>query len=155
MVQNVILTICRERSTKIRDNKETLMSKAIARRLVEDLGGTVTELSGPLPDGSGFMVGSFPLPKGHWLTAGSDGFNVPPMPMRMGWDRPERKRMESALREAGKYACRAATNNGKIIGFDPDALIQNLIVGMLGYWTIDGLSSDAFANPENPPPELS
>lgn len=31
---------------------------------------------------------------------------------------------------------------------DPDALLQNLVVGFLGYWTNDGLSSDEWANPK-------
>jgi hypothetical protein len=37
--------------------------------------------------------------------------------------------------------------NGKDADFDPDALIQCLIVGFLGYYTPDGLSSDEWANP--------
>lgn len=123
-------------------------SADIARMIIEEGGGKVEEVSGPLPDGSGFMVGSFPLPKNHWLIADPDGFNIPPMPMRMGWNHPERKKMEENLRLAGKYACRSATMNGKDLDFSPDALLQNLIVGMLGYWTETGLSSDEFANPK-------
>jgi hypothetical protein len=40
---------------------------------------------------------------------------------------------------AGKYAVRSATLKGTVMDFDPDALIQNLIVGFLGYYTKDGL----------------
>ena len=38
--------------------------------------------------------------------------------------------------------------NGKEMDFDPGALLQNLVVGMLGYWTENGLSSDEWANPK-------
>jgi hypothetical protein len=51
------------------------------------------------------------------------------------------------VKAAGRYAVRCATMNGKEMDFDPDALIQNLLVGMLGYWTDNGLSSDEWANP--------
>ena len=44
------------------------------------------------------------------------------------------------IRRAGKYAVRATTMNGKDTDLDPDALLQNLVVGFLGYWTKDGLS---------------
>lgn len=44
----------------------------------------------------------------------------------------------TALKKAGQYAVRCATENGTINDFDPDALIQNLIVGFLGYHTEDG-----------------
>jgi len=84
---------------------------------------------------------SFPLPKDHWLFAESeDGPEEPPTPMRMGLDDERRKEMESALRQAGQYAIRAATANGTDDDYDPDSIIQNLIVGMLGYHTSDGLS---------------
>ena len=100
-----------------------------------------------LPDGSAFTVASMPLPTDHWLYK-DNGFEPPPMPMRMGTEDPERKAMEEKLRAAGKYAVRAATMKGVEMDFDPDALIQNLIVGMLGYHTDDGLDHiDDWANP--------
>lgn len=120
--------------------------EALARKLIEDMGGNVEEVSGPLPDGSGFMIGSFPLSKDHWLYADPQ-FNVPPMPFMMGKNHPERERMEKALLAAGRYAIRCATMNGKDNDFDPDALIQSLVVGMVGYHTDSGLSSDSWANP--------
>ena len=88
---------------------------------------------------------SMPLPKDHWLT--EDGYNVPPMGLRMGTDNPERRAMNAKVRAAAKYAVRCATMNGKVIDFDPDALCQSMIVGLLGYHTPDGLNSDAWANP--------
>ena len=47
-----------------------------------------------------------------------------------------------AVRAAIKYAIRGATMCGQEMDFDPDAMVQNMIVGLLGYWTADGLSSD-------------
>lgn len=82
----------------------------------------------------------------HWLMA--DGFNVPPMPMRMGTDDPGRDIKADQIRAAAKYAIRASTMNGKEIDFDPDAMVQNFVVALLGYWTPTGLSPDAWANPE-------
>jgi len=120
------------------------MSQNIIEHLAEGVGGEIEEMH-RLPDGSGFAIMSMPLPKDHWLL--KEGFNVPPMPLRMGTNNKYRKTWESMLREAGKYAVRCATINGKERDFSPDALIQNLIVGFLGYHTSDGLSSDEWANP--------
>jgi hypothetical protein len=61
-----------------------------------------------------------------------------------------REQLRVALWDAGKYAVRSATMNGAEMDFDPDALCQNLVVGMLGYFTEDGLSGDAWANPSTP-----
>lgn len=134
----------------------------ILQRLAEDAGGTIRECA-LLPDGSGFAVMSMPLPKDHWALA--DGHDVPPMPFRMGtgehvavavfpnagWPdrsvRLTRHEFAEKIREAGRYAYRASTMNGKEPDLDPDALLQNLIVGLLGYWTTTGLSSDAWENP--------
>ena len=91
-----------------------------------------------LPDGSAFAIMSFPLPKDHWLLA--EGYNEPPMPFQRGTADPARQEWADKIREAGRYAIRASTMNGKEMDFDPDAMLQNLVVGMLGYWTLDGLS---------------
>ena len=94
-----------------------------------------------LPDGSAFGVMSLSLPDDHWLFADPESGNEePPMPMRIGTDDPRRTEMRKMLYQAGRYAVRTATSNGEIDDFDPDALIQNLVVGMLGYNTSDGLS---------------
>lgn len=131
--------------------------------MAEMLGGKVEEVGGPLPDGSGFAVMSMPLKKDHWIyEKAEDGFSLPPsMPLRMGseetiliqiGDRPlrvlSRHEFSNLLREAGKHAVRGATMGGTEMDFDPDALLQNLVVGALGYWTADGLSSDDWANPK-------
>lgn len=91
-----------------------------------------------LPDGSGFFTMSFPLPKDHWIYA--DGHNDPPAPMRIGAGA-ERDRLAAQVRAAAKYAIRASTMNGKESDFDPDAMVQNMIIGLLGYWTKDGKST--------------
>jgi len=56
--------------------------------------------------------------------------------------RVDRQQMAANLREAGKYAVRAATMCGTDMDFDPDALVQNLVVGMLGYFTSTGFSEE-------------
>lgn len=120
------------------------------QNMIEGCGGTVGEI-GLLPDGSGFATASFPLPKDHWLYRETE-FDAPPMPMRMGTDDPRRKQFNEMVREAAKYAVRAATMRGKEQDFDPDALVQNMVVGLLGYHTQDGLSSESWANPSPAPP---
>jgi hypothetical protein len=115
---------------------------------VSDKGVTV------LPDGSAFAVVSFPLPKTHWIyQKGADGFSTPPpMPFRVGVNQSvavslTREEFAQRIWDAAKYAIKGATMHGAETDFDPDALCQNLVVGMLGYWTADGLSGDAWANP--------
>ena len=100
-----------------------------------------------LPDGSAFFTASLPLPADHWLYTETEECEPPPMPLRMGTDDPDRQKMNAAVRAAGRYAVRAATNNGKIDDFDPDAMVQNFVVGMLGYHTPNGLSEDDSENP--------
>lgn len=119
----------------------------IINQLAADIGGKIEEVGGPLPDGSGFAVMSMPLPEDHWLT--KEGHNEPPMPFRLGTEEdgtnlwPKiRTRQEAAemIRAAARYAVRASTMNGAEADFDPDAMVQNFVTGMLGYWTPNGLS---------------
>lgn len=88
-----------------------------------------------LPDGSGFFVQAFPLPQTHWIY--SERHEEPPMPMQVGTG-PERDALAKQIRHAARWAIRASTMRGKEMDFDPDAMIQNLIIGLLGYWTEDG-----------------
>lgn len=144
------------------------MSKGIqvVEMLAEKLGGDVEDV-GILPDGSGYATVSMPLSKDHWLYKTPDALNVPPMPFRCGTDAPNlifnapdgtpesdrvvicttRKNLQEGLREAAKYALRSATMNGQEMDFDPDAVVQNLLVGFLGYCTPDGFFKDDWANP--------
>ena len=105
--------------------------------LIEGAGGQVHEV-GEVAPGDGYAVASFPLPKDHWLTR--EGHEKPPMPMRVGVG-PERTRLAEQVRAAARYAIRASTMNGRETDFDPDSMVQNMVVGMLGYWTDDGLST--------------
>ena len=107
-------------------------------QLAQEMGGRI-ESCDRLPDGSGCATMSFPLPADHWLTA--EGNNEPPAPFRIGTGRPQRKTWEAGIREAARYAIRASTMNGKMDDFDPDAMVQNMVVGMIGYFTPDGTSS--------------
>lgn len=102
-----------------------------------------------LSDESTFAVMSMELPADHWLYAQHD--NVPPMGLRMGTDHPQRAVMRDHLVQATQYAIRAATMNGSLTDFDPDALVQNLVVGLLGYNTPNGLGSESWQNPPNIP----
>jgi hypothetical protein len=139
----------------------------MVKELADGVGGRITECAA-LPDGSGFAIMSMPLRTDHWIyEKGADGFcQPPPMPFRMGsrdhvvvamfpnegfphrhTARLTKNQFAQRIRDAAKYAVRGATMHGEEMDFDPDALLQNLIVGMLGYWTADGLSSDTWANP--------
>jgi len=108
-----------------------------------ELGEGVPDLkpNGPgvrLPDGSAAFVASWALPKDHWIYA--EGSNESPMPMRMCLGS-ERHELAAQIRVAARYAIRASTMNGKEVDFDPDAMVQNMVVGLLGYWTVDGLKT--------------
>lgn len=107
-----------------------------------------------LPDGSGFDTLSLPLPEEHWIYQhGTDGFQEPPpMPFRMGTADPRRQQFNEMVSAAARYAIKASTMHGEASDFDPDAMVQNFVVGMLGYHTPDGLGSDAWQNPR-PLPE--
>lgn len=87
-----------------------------------------------LPDGSGFTTVSMPLPKTHWIYKPC---GEPPAPWRVG-EGEQRIALAKDIWDAGKWAVKGATMSGKDEDFDPDALVQNLVVGLLGYWTEDG-----------------
>ena len=95
----------------------------------------MTEKITVLPDGSAFGVMEFELPEDHWIY--EEKSNEPPMPMKTGIDNPKRKELEGMLRDAAKYAIRVSTNNGKE-DYDPDAVVNNFIIGMIGYYTPTG-----------------
>ncbi len=123
--------------------------------MIESSGGTITSMT-VIDEGDGKMHGaataSFPLRKDHWLYADDGSFDAPPMVMRIGTDDPRREVYADMIRKAARYAVRAATMKGKEDDFDPDALVQNMITGMLGYWTPDGLCGmDDWANPSPVP----
>lgn len=132
--------------------------------LAADLGGKVEDVQ-YFPDGTGGATISYPLPSDHWSLGEKYAPNIPAMPFRMGSDdfatvavfpnagwpdrsaRFTREEMAETIRAAGRYAYRCATLNGTEPDMDPDALLQSLVVGLLGYWTATGYSADADANP--------
>ena len=116
-----------------------MTEKHPVEQIAETVGGTIDEM-GVLPDGSGFAAMSMPLPDDHWYT--TDGREAPPMPFRMGTNDLRRNDFNEMVRAAAKYAIRSSTDNGKIEDFDPDAMVQNFVVWMLGYHTPDGLCHD-------------
>lgn len=88
-----------------------------------------------LPDGSAFAVLSLPLPKDHWLYKPSpDGWDsvrdcAPDLPHPI-----LTHEQRDAVVAAVRYAVRAATMNGKELDFDPDALVQNAVVALCGFY---------------------
>lgn len=108
----------------------------LVAEIARTVGGKIEEVA--LFDDHGFATMSFDLPKDHWLY--QENYDPPPAPFLMGTDNPLRDHLAKAIRQAGIYAIRATTNSGKIDDYDPDAWLQNLVVGMLGYWTPDGHS---------------
>lgn len=115
------------------------------QQIADAVGGTITSM-GQAPDGSGFATVSMPLPVNHWLTL--PGYDEPPAPFLMGTDDPQRQEWAEKIRAAARYAVRGATINGTEDDFDPDAMVQNMVVGMLGYFTRDGLSHDSELVPD-------
>ena len=113
------------------------------RKIEEIVPDSLAAVAAELPDGSGFMTGSMALPKDHWIYGDEEGSGQPPMPMRMGTVSPFRPVFEKAVREAARYAVRASTRCGTEESFDPDALVTNMLIGLFGYRTEDGLSGDA------------
>jgi hypothetical protein len=81
------------------------------------------------PDGHTAMVVSFPLSKNHWIYEDS---GEPPAPLKIE-SIETRMHLESVFKDAVKYAVKASTLSGKEMDFDPDAMIQNFMVGLFGY----------------------
>ena len=84
-----------------------------------------------LPDGSAFAVMSFSLPKDHWLYAERQYRNGEYEPIELGKPILTHE-MRDAVVSAVRYAVRGATNCGKEIDFDPDALVQNAVYALCG-----------------------
>ena len=93
-----------------------------------------------LPDGTAFGVVVLPLPDDHWIY-GHDApcdygikLEEPPALLRHKVSNPERSELERAAQEAAMYAVKASTRFGEEMDFDPDAMVQNFVVGLLGYY---------------------
>ena len=82
-----------------------------------------------LSDGSGWL-----LPKNHWLY--EDKENLVPRPVFNSMyllTEEEKREVREQVVNAARYAVRTATANGKKLDFfDPDALVQNLMLAVFG-----------------------
>jgi len=72
---------------------------------------------------------SFPLPRNHCIFQKA---GEPPAPLQTVSNK-ARMEMEASFKEAIRWAIRASTMSGKDMNFDPDAMIQNMSVGLFGY----------------------
>lgn len=115
------------------------MTRSELEAMARDLGGKV-DWAVALPDGSGAAVMSMPLPKDHWLTAESSEYEEPPMGFRMGTRDINRWVLQKHIEAAARYAIRAVTRRGLDDDIDPDAWVRNMVIGLIGYNTPDGLS---------------
>jgi hypothetical protein len=82
---------------------------------------------------------SFPLPENHWVY---EEAGEPPAYFQWIAD----TFVKGRIREAAKYAIRASTLSGKENDFDPDAMVQNFVIGLCGVsgpeLTIEELGSE-------------
>jgi hypothetical protein len=115
-----------------RDFAERVLRARAALAEAPEAGEPVAETGAVLPDGSAFMVASFPLPADHWLYAPRtewdsvrDDFAETPIPILSNHQR-------QAVAAAARYAIRGATMCGKEMDFDPDAMVLNFCYAMCG-----------------------
>ena len=84
-----------------------------------------------LPDGSAFGMMSFPLPYDHWMYRDREYLPGADEPVDL-----PKPILTHALREhveaAVRYAVRGATNCGKELDFDPDALVLTAVYALCG-----------------------
>lgn len=78
-----------------------------------------------IPEGDKLTLNSY-----HWLYL--PGEDIPPIPFKMAYTHPWRKHVIAGIKKSAKYALRAATDNGRINDFDPDAVVQLMVKGMIG-----------------------
>lgn len=92
----------------------------------------------------------------HWLYAvAEDGSNLPPpMGLRCGLSNANDRRYRDVLARhvanAVRYGLKSATLNGRLRDFDPDALVENTIIGLFGHPTDDGLETPRSAEEKVP-----
>jgi hypothetical protein len=79
----------------------------------------------------------------HWLTQPGD--NVPPAPVLKAASDKKRAELVTAIREAGMFALRTVSENGRVAAFDPDALLQNLALALMGEAQADTSTAGAAA----------
>lgn len=118
-----------------KDRQEVLRAiAAIREALAEQPAQQQQEPVTVLPDGSAFAVMSYPLPKDHWLYADRQYNDGEYEPVELG--KPVlTHELRDAVVSAVRYAIRGATNCGKEVDFDPDALVQNAVYALCGPFT--------------------
>lgn len=79
---------------------------------------------------------SIPYPADHWSKAPRT--DEPPMLLCMGANDPRRAQIEEAIKHATRYALKTAEHHGMRGDFDWDAVVQNVIIGTVGYYTETG-----------------
>jgi hypothetical protein len=84
------------------------------------------------PDGFSAVV-SFPLPENHWIY---EEHGKPPATLHID-SLDIRMELESIFKDAVKYAVQASTMSGKDMDFDPDAMIQNFMIALFGYYPLN------------------
>jgi hypothetical protein len=107
-----------------------------------------------LPDGSAFAIMSTPLSEDHWIfKLTDDGFTpLPEFGLLMGTENPARAEMARLITDAVRYGVKCATNNGRDKDFDPDAIVLQSVVGLLGYHTADGRAQEDDSDAYKPSP---
>lgn len=106
-----------------------------------------------LSDGSAFFTAKFPLPKDHWIY--DEVHCVPEKYLRCGTDNKLlRLELVGAVKLAARLAIKQCTDHGKDMDFDPDALVQALIVNMVGHNTPDGLTYQTNDDPNPALPQV-
>lgn len=84
-----------------------------------------------LPDGSACDVIVLPLPENHWMYEPIGECPYPTLG-ESGDALGIRRALTERIRTAGRYAIKAATSSGKEMDFDPDALLQNFVLALMG-----------------------
>jgi hypothetical protein len=89
-----------------------------------------------LPDGSACFVGNMPLPKTHWIYKPSEELEQACVPVIPTTDTVVQEAFREQLRKevskAVKRSLNICTHQGTDMDFDPDAVVQTLLVELLG-----------------------
>ena len=71
------------------------------------------------------------MPPDHWVMRAGD--NIRPVPIfTVGTPGTNRQAVRAALVDAARFAIRGATANGTILDFDPNAMVANFLLAVIG-----------------------
>lgn len=109
----------------------------------------------PIPNGDAFLAQNQISSPDHWIhVRGTHGITPPPpMPLRMGLG-PKRDVFQEKVRDAARWAVKAATGNGYDMRIDAEDTVNCFIVALIGYETETGLGVSPWENPDPIPPEF-